>query len=219
MFANDQIYHIFNRGVERRNVFTVQREFERALDTLFFYRFSDLPMSYSKFLALSLEERNNFLKTLENSTKVVDIMSYCLIPNHFHLVLKQKEDNGVRSFVANFTNSYSKYFNFRHKRIGPLFQGIFKAVRVETDEQLLHLSRYVHLNPVTSYLVKPEKIEEYQWSSFNEYLNKAKKNICDTSFILSNFKSREKYKEFVYDQISYQKDIQKIEFLCLDKDK
>lgn len=94
------------------------------------------------------------------------------MPNHFHLLLQQIRDGGITEFISKLTNSYTRYFNIRNKRIGPLFQGEFKAVHVETDEQLIHLSRYIHLNPIVSYITK--KLESYQWFSYLEYLGRAK---------------------------------------------
>lgn len=88
----------------------------------------------------------------------LEIISYCLMPNHFHLLVKQVIDHGIVKCLNNFSNSYTRYFNIRHDRVGPLFQGRFKAVRIETDEQLLQVSRYIHLNPVASSLIEETKV-------------------------------------------------------------
>src|SRR3989344_6023360 len=132
------------------------------------------------------------------------------MPNHFHLLVKQLQENGISKTLSNFANSYAKYFNTRNNRNGPLFQGIFKAVRVESNEQLLHLSRYIHLNPIVSFVTKEENLEDYVWSSLKEYLNTPIKGFCKKDYILSQFKSIDEYKKFIKDQISFAKELEKI---------
>jgi len=139
------------------------------------------------------------------------------MPNHFHFLLRQEKDKGITKFLANFSNSYTKYFNTRHKRVGPLLQGTFKSVWVETDEQLMHLSRYIHLNPLNSHIVKEDQIDYYEWSSFPEYLKCNNQYIVDTDLILNHFKNKEDYRSFIHDYIGYQKDISKIEHLIQEE--
>jgi putative transposase len=148
----------------------------------------------------------------------VDVISYCLLPNHFHLLLKQLTDNGISKFVGNFQNSYTRYFNIRHDLQGALFIPQFKAVLVETEEQLLHLSRYIHLNPYTSALVNPlGKVIDYPYSSFGGVLGKRKdKIITGANVILSHFKNKNGYKEFTLKQADYQKRLHKIKHLLLE---
>ncbi|TSC86829.1 MAG: Uncharacterized protein G01um10147_704 [Microgenomates group bacterium Gr01-1014_7] len=220
IFANDEIYHVFNRGVEKRPTFTNKRELDRAVETLDYYRFADLPGKLSKFLTLPLEERIKIIKNIKTDfKKLVDIISYCLMPNHFHFLLKQKVEHGISVFTANFTNSYTRYFNSRHERIGPLFEGIFKAVRIESEEQFIHVSRYIHLNPVTSYMIEPERLATYLWSSYPEYMNLSPNNIAEKDAILSLISSKnakEKYKLFVLDQADYARKLDQIKHLILE---
>ena len=218
VFANDEIYHIFNRGVEKRPTFTDKRELDRGIKTLDFYRFANLPLKLSKFLVLPEFERVKFVQDLYRKyEKLVEIICYCLMPNHFHFLVKQIKKKGVSTFAANFTNSYTKYFNTRHERVGPLFQGLFKAVRVESDEQLIHVSRYIHLNPVSSFLIKPEQLEDYQWSSYPEYLDISQNKIADKEIVLDMFSSKEAYKQFVMDQVDYGRQLKQIEHLILEE--
>ena len=217
VFANGELYHVYNRGVERRPVFTNKREYGRAFDTLKFYRFSDLPLRLSKFLVIPESERLELITNISKHDKIVEIIAYCLMPNHFHFLLKQTQTNGISRFLANFTNSYTKYFNTKRNRVGPLFQGLFKAVHIETDEQFIHVSRYIHLNPVSSFIIKIEELENYQWSSFPEYMNKTSEVICYTKPILDYFSSVEKYRQFVFDQASYAQELDKIKHLIFDE--
>lgn len=126
--VTDQYYHIFNRGVNKQPIFQGVRDYKRALDILEFYSFNP-KLRFSKFLLLSQEERSNFMDRLHKiNDKLANIICFCLMPNHFHLLLNQLKDNGISKFMANLPNSYTRYFNNRHERIGPLLQGQFKAV-------------------------------------------------------------------------------------------
>jgi len=115
-------------------------------------------------------------------------------------MLKQVKENGITIFLSKITNSYTKYFNTKYKRIGPLFQGTFKAVRVQDDEQLIHTSRYIHLNPLTQYLVK--NLRDYQFSSYLEYVED-KPGFCKKDQILLIFPLRNHMLNFTLDQEDY----------------
>lgn len=217
VLANQQIYHVYNRGVDRRPVFTTKREYERMLLAVWFYRFAQPGAHLSQYLVLPEQAQEAFRDTLLKKPLGVSILAFCLMPNHFHFVLRQETEEGISRFVANSTNSYTKYFNLKRKRIGPLFQGTFKAVRVETDEQFLHLTRYVHLNPVSSYLVKPEDLETYSWSSYPEYLTGDKMSICNNEAIRS-LMPLTNYRQFVQDQADYARQLERMKHLALDEE-
>lgn len=215
-FRNGEIYHVFNRGIDRRSIFTGKREFERAKQLIKFYRHKEIPIRYSQILLQHEELRNKILEGVFKSERLVDILSYCLMPNHFHLLIKQLEDNGVSKFVSNFTNSYTKYFNTKSKRNGPIFEGVFKAVHVETEEQLIHLTRYIHLNPVASSIVPENRLNDYLWSSYPEYLFPSNDGIAEKKMVLDLFKSAASYKEYVEDQIDYAKELDSIKHLVME---
>lgn len=216
VFANGEYYHVFNRGVEKRPTFITKYEFLRAQDSLYFYRFGDLHIRYSKYLALSKEKKAEFLKGLNDDDLQVAIVAYCLMGNHFHLLLKQLKENGIVKFMAKFTNSYTKYFNTKHERVGPLFQGVFKAVHVSYDEQLLHLSRYIHLNPILGFIVEIKELASYQWSSYLEYLGLVNTNMTNKNEILKFFKNPANYEKFVLDQADYMMKNKMIDHLRID---
>ena len=216
--VNDQIYHVFNRGIDHRPTFTDRSELTRGIIVIDFYRFVKPPIRLSKFLKLSNEERERVIKEIKSrDDKLIDILAFCLMPNHFHFVVRQLHTNGISKFLANFQNSYTRYFNVKARRNGPLFLDQFKAVRIETDEHLLRVSRYVHLNPLTSYVVKQfEDLIKYPWSSFSEYIN-GKASICEINTILSFFKNPKDYKDFVKDNVNYQRELDKIKHLMLEE--
>lgn len=137
------------------------------------------------------------------------------MPNHFHFLIKQLKDNGISSFISQLTNSYTKYFNTKYTRVGALLQGTFKAVHIESDEQLIHLSRYIHLNPIVSGLTKD--LNTYEWSSYLEYMS-------DMAFysspqeILNFFSSPKKYREFVEAQVEYGTSLEILKHRAVDFD-
>ena len=219
VFANNEIYHIYNIGVNHQPIFNYKRDYQRGLMTISFYQHFPVLLSLSRFLNLSLEDREKFKQRVEKQTKkLVEIFSFCLMPNHFHFLLKQKKTNGISTFLSNFQNSYTRYFNLRHQRTGHLFQGQFKAVRIETDDQLIHVARYIHLNPHTSYIVKTFKqLKKYPWSSLPEYLESKKDNICNKKTLLSYFSSLEDFEDFIFNQKDYQRELQAIRHLSLEE--
>lgn len=216
---NNQFYHVLNRGVALQPVFLGKRNYERAMEAIFYYQNKNTPLSFSTFLKLSGKRRGELIEEIRSKKDfLVEIISFCLMPNHLHLLLKQLQENGTSIFMSNLTNSYTRYFNKVQKRIGPLFQGKFKAIRVESDEQLLHLSRYIHLNPFSGFVLKNLKeLDSYPYSSFLEYLGKKNDGYCSKEIILANFKDEDDYKKFVYDQAKYQKELQKIKYLTLEE--
>jgi len=216
--ANGQIYHVFNRGIDHRPTFTDRLELTRGIITIDFYRFVKPPIRLSKFLKLSNEERERVSKNIKDrNDKLIDILAFCLMPNHFHFIVRQLHEKGISKFLANFQNSYTKYFNVKRSRDGSLFLDQFKAVRIETDEQLLHVSRYVHLNPLTSYVVKDfEDLLKYPWSSFGEYIN-GKSSVFEISTVMSFFKTPKDYQAFVRDNADYQRELDKIKHLILEE--
>jgi len=215
-FLNQQIYHVFNRGVERRNIFLSSRDRERLVQLLEYYRFANIPKSYSHFLNLSIPERALYYDALHKHSLIIDILAYCLMPNHFHLLVRQQRNHGVQEALSNISNGYAKYFNIKRTRVGPLFQGPFQAVRVETEEQLLHVSRYIHLNPVVSGVVDTKELFAYPWSSLPVYVGGQSHEWVEDKIVLSYFKNRAAYRVFVEDQIAFGKELEKIKHLVLE---
>lgn len=215
-FINGYIYHVYNRGVERRDIYKTFRDYERFIRLIDYYRYQKIPLSFSHFHTLPLEQRMEMSRRLVGGTNSVEIFAYCLMPNHFHLLIKQVTENGISRFISNISNSYAKYINTKNKRVGPLFQGAFKAVLVETDEQLIHLSRYIHINPVVSAIVNQNELVSYRWSSLSCYLEK-RSQFVNSSLVLSHFKTLQAYRSFVFDQILYARKLEKVKHLALEE--
>lgn len=203
VFANGEFYHVFNRGVEKRLIFLDKRDYRRFIEALYYYQFENPPTRFSLRNRSSLIREGKRIDSLS-----VEIVCYCLMPNHFHLLLKQVVENGVSIFLSKVANSHTKYFNTKYKRVGPLFQGSFKGVRMEDEEQLNHVSRYIHLNPLVDYLV--EDLLEYEYSSYPEFLGQ-KSGFCKSRYVLDRFNSPSDYAKFVLDQEDYGRTIKQIE--------
>lgn len=215
-FLNNSIYHVVNRSIASQSIFLNKRNYQRALLAILYYQSSTPRLSFSDFFRLSDAYKiQSLINKFKNQSKLlVEILTYCLMPTHFHILLKQKDPNGISSFVSNFTNSYTRYFNILNNRNGPIFQGRFKAIQIDSDEQLIHTSRYIHLNPYSSGLVKKiSEVENYPYSSYGEYLGSHKSNYCNKKVILDYFKDIESFKRFVNDQADYQQNLQTIKML------
>jgi len=218
VITTGEIYHIFNRSVGRVPIFNSTRDYKRALEVFQFYAYSNPPLKYSRFNVLPSDQKVAFLQNLHTShPKIVKFITYCLMPNHFHFLVTELQENGISTFMRNFQNSYAKFFNTKYDRTGALFQSMFKAVRIETDEQLLHVSRYIHLNPATSFVLRDvEELDHYHWSSWNTYNQLSAQDVFDTSAIMSHFKSLEDFRRFNFDQVDYQRNLDEIKHLKLE---
>lgn len=214
LLVTDEYYHVFNRGVARQPTFVSKSDYFRALLALDYYQYANPPIKLSKFKVLSREDKYKLLSERDTS-KLVDIISYVFMPNHFHLLLKQNIDNGISKYLSKFTNSYTRYFNIRHNRVGSVFQGVFKAVSVETEEQLLHLSRYIHLNPYVSSVVTKSDLLSYPWSSLNSYISN-EASFINADSVLSRFKKSYSYKDFVLNHADYARELEIVKHLTID---
>ena len=187
IFSNDNFYHVYNRGVEKRTIYEDKKDYEVFLEILTYYLIPD------KKWPIEIFSRKPQVKISHS----VSLLCYCLMPNHFHLLLKQKKKEGIKSLMHAAGITYSKYFNKKYDRVGSLFQGRFKAKLVETDEYLLQLSKYIHLNPEEFYK-KP--IVSYPYSSYRFYVDGGPKDFIDTKTVLSYFSDKHKhlsYRNFV----------------------
>jgi len=165
-FTEEGVYHIYNRGVEKRDIFLDEQDYAVFLHLLKFYLSPIDPSNNHPFIEFQKFRvvRPRPLTNLENE---VDLIAYCLMPNHFHLILQQHAIDGVTKLMRKVSTTYALYFNKRYNRDGYLFQGKYKASIVSEDSYLLHLSRYIHLNP--SSLTRTDLVN-YPYSSYKNYL-------------------------------------------------
>jgi len=164
----------------------------------------------SQDIFLFLRDYKKFLFNLGKYAKKFDlnIVAFALMPNHVHLLVKQESQHTISKFMQSLMTSYATYFNLKHNRTGHLLQGRFKHVLVETDEYLVHVSRYIHLNPSSAGIVR--KPEDYPWSSYKHFLGLDKLTFIDKKPILAYFSRKNPvgdYQDFVNSQIDYQREI------------
>ncbi len=205
-FVDGDYYHIFNRGVAKMPIFKDYRYYKRFIKSMVYYQTEGPKPKFSVF--------NPEIHKIEWNKKMVDMICYCLMPNHLHILLRQLRAGGITEFMKKLPDSYTKFFNTKNSRVGPIFQGMFKAVRVESNEQLLHVSRYIHLNPLVSGLV--EAMDDYKWSSYPEYMGYTDMNICEKDIILEQFKLKDGYQNFILDQEAYGRELEFIKHQLLD---
>lgn len=200
IYVEEGYYHIYNRGVEKRKIFIDNQDYKVFLKYLKLY-LDTLPETPPRKVTIGDYTFQAPAKPLKNYHDQLELLTFCLMPNHFHLLVKQKAKNTIEMFMRSIGTKYSMYFNKRYDRVGPLFQGPYKAVLVENDNQLLHLSRYIHLNPVK------DSPLHMAYSSYADYLGKRNTSWINTKTILSYFKTAQKttfndilsYQSFVED--------------------
>lgn len=213
-----QVYHIFNRSIAKFEIFRNDSEYERMKGLLKYYQTEKPVLRFSIYAQRKRitepAEINISGSEIKIGSNLVDVIAYCVMPTHIHLVIKQLVDNGISTFMRKVLDSYTRYFNTKIKRQGPLWSGRFKRVLVDTDEQLLHLTRYIHLNPTTAYLVNSP--QDWNFSSYNEFLNNIKEgeSLCRYSSLLDI--KPDSYKKFVNSRTDYQRTLAKIKHLLLD---
>lgn len=184
-------YHLYNRGVEKRKIFLDERDYKVFLHFLKRY--------------LQPQDKDEISWVLGRITSLVeeiDLLAYCLMPNHFHLLVKQKTIEGIKKLMGRMGTCYGMYFNKEQKRVGSLFQSVYKAVLIENDEQLLHVSRYIHQNPLGLKEHHFPKLVDYPYSSYGEYLGIRKTKWVKPEEILAFFRSARRIGDT--DCVSYQ---------------
>ncbi|MDI6778408.1 MAG: transposase [Patescibacteria group bacterium] len=199
-----EYYHVFNRGVEKRKIFLTEGDYQRFLLCLREFNCLDPIYSLYRMTQLPIE-----IKSLQKK-KLVEIIAYCLNPNHFHLLLKQIAPNGISEFMKRLGIGYTGFFNYRNKRSGVLFQGSYKSVRIRSNAHLLYISAYVNDNYfIHGYAKRSEKIWKY--SGLAEYTSKSKKALCSRKLIKEHFKSFRDYCGYVKENSSYMKEKKEFE--------
>lgn len=186
-FQKGSYYHVYNRGNRKQNIFILNRD-------------------YLRFLKRTREYKEKF---------GVSILCYCLMPNHFHFLLKQDTEVPITAFMLRLGTSYAKYFNIKYGEVGSLFQDRFRAKLIETDEYLLQLSRYIHRNPKEILRLTPGvKLKDYLWSSYPTYCRGIKNDLVDPNFILNYFAKSNASKDYEsFTEYDFEEQILPQEFL------
>lgn len=197
-YIKEGYYHIYNRGVEKRTIFIDDQDYKVFLNYLKIYlespkkpESSEIIIGPHRFMPQPILPKNFYQQ--------IELLAYCLMPNHFHLLIKQESARSIESFMRALATKYSVYFNKRYDRIGSLFQGPYKAVLIDKDDYLLHLTRYIHLNPVPDVKDSPLR---WPFSSYADYLGKRQTAWIKPQIVLAFFKTAQRTS--LADILSYQ---------------
>lgn len=209
-FVNGEIYHIYNRGTDKRIIFSDDEEMDRFMQSMEEFNTiepigsiyeNSILFAKSKKLGSSASKKQP--EQLED--KLVNFISYCLNPNHYHFLLEQIAENGIVKFMQRLSNGYTKYFNNKNSRNGVLFQGRFKSIHIDSNEYLLHISAYVNLNDRVHQLghsmSKSDLVRSR--SSWEEYVGnrQTSSDFCNKDIILGQFESKDDYRDFAEDSL------------------
>lgn len=210
-FSIGEFYHIYNRGNDKRTIFLDKDNYNRFIKLLF------LCNSFELVNIANLPKGETFWN-IEREKMLVDIGVYCLMPNHFHLLVKEKVENGISIFMKKLSTGYSMYFNKKNERTGKLFEGVFRAIHVDDDEYLRYLFAYIHLNPVK--LIDPEWKEKgipdiekakehlntYKYSSYLDYVsqNRGELAILNKSAFPEYFSNFKEFNDFISEWLNFQ---------------
>ena len=204
-YKENGFYHIYNRGVEKREIFLDEQDYRVFLSYLKLYLIpkEESVNDIKNQTNLTYEDKNEKISKiflLNNFFNKIYLLCYVLMPNHFHLELRQVGKKDIEIFMRSLITKYTMYFNRKYNRVGPLFQGRYKAVLILGDEYLLHLSRYIHLNPL-EILSNGQLLQSYPWSSYPAYVSNLTINWLKKDFIqsiITNY-SLNSYKKFIED--------------------
>ncbi len=184
-------YHLYNRGVDKRIIFVDEADIQRFFKSMVeFNVVNPIGSLYLNSLSQMRGETPHLVQ------KLVNIIAYCLNPNHFHLILEQLVDGGISEYMKRLGGGYTGFFNQKYERSGSLFQGVFKSVHIDSNEYLLHASAYVNLNDRVHRFTEVAPKLVGSLSSWGEYTDKKVKGICGKEIILGQFGNVEEYKEF-----------------------
>jgi putative transposase len=215
---NNNIYHIYNRGVEKRDIFMDDKDYLRFLHSLFEFNDNKPSSNFNHYATNhTIESRAEKTKSgRSGKIPLVDILAFTLMPNHYHLLVRQKEDGGISKFIHKLATGYTLHINDKYNRSGALFQGKFKAILIENHAQLLYIPNYIHLNPLalqnyggrTSIVLEDQIafLEKYRWSSLPDYMGiKNFPSLSQRGFLLDLFGGEKKYKQEIIDWIQEEK--------------
>jgi putative transposase len=226
-FINGEIYHVITRGIEQREIFMDNQDYWRGIFSL--YEFNNLRSviirgrreSRKKYLNEVIEVYRAGRSPASTSSReeFVSVLAFVFMPNHIHLLLRQEKEGGISRFLQKLNTGYAKYFNGRYKRVGPLFQGRFKALHVENNEYLKTIFVYIHTNPIA--IIEPgwkekgisdakkskEFLEEYRWSSYLDYLGIYNfPSVTQRDLLYNIMGGKEGAKDFIDTWIGYKKE-------------
>lgn len=196
-----EYYHIINRGNNKQTIFKEKRDYIRFLFLILYFQskqtFPQIGRSISNFVKHRVFDMDSNIVNEIVKTRYVELIGFSLMPNHFHLIIYCTKDDGISMYMQRILNSYTKYFNAKYDQSGHLFQGPYKAIYIEDDNQLSYTSAYIHRNPTELKEWKKKEID-YPWSSYQDYVIKNRwGTLLQNNIVMDRFENEKDYNEFV----------------------
>ena len=216
-FVQGEYYHLYNRGNDKRKIFHDEKDYKYFIKLLY------LSNSQSNFKSYNLDRIKNLdVFSLENKDPIVSVGAYVLMPNHFHILINQKEDAGISKFMQKLCTGYVMYYNKKYKRTGSLFEGKFKSQHLDTDNYLRYIFSYIHLNPIkliqkdwkekgiTDFNKSVKFLNEYMYSSYIDYeqnFTRKESKIINKKSFPDYFPTQQIFKKEVFGWLKYGKEL------------
>ncbi len=208
-FAPGEYFHVYNRGNGKQKVFLDEQDYK-----FFLYRLRE--NLFPEYLEKNIQNLPSRYHRQSLPKNAFTLVAYCLMPNHFHFLIRQNGDTPVSELLKKLLTSFAKFFNKKHGKVGSLFEHKFRAVLVADESYLLWLSAYIHQNPHTAGLV--DNLDDWPYSSYPDYIGQRSGILCSKGLILSRFSNETDYKDFVersFEKIKQRKEVEK---LLIDED-
>jgi REP element-mobilizing transposase RayT len=215
-FAVGEHYHIFNRGVDKRNIFSERYDLERFLQSM--REFNSVEPIGSIYENSFNKDQNSLGSSASKLKPLVNFICFCVNPNHYHFILEAATDHGIEKFMHRLGTGYTKYFNEKYERTGVLFQGKYKAIHINSNEYLLHLSAYINLNDKIHRLgSSASKFTRSSWKEYSEDgIGDHAEDFCEKDIILGQFGSKKEYVKFAVEAASFAKENKDMTKLLLE---
>jgi len=228
--VNDEIYHIITRGVGDSLIFKNKDDYYRGIFSLYEFNTTEPIEIRKQREKRKVSKDSGGLTSADTRDLLVEILAFCFMPNHIHLLIRQLKENSITQFMRKFGTGYAGYFNKKYNRKGHLFQGKFQAVHVQDDEQLKTVFVYIHANGISliepgwkeNGIGNPKKVikflENYKWSSYPDYIGRKNfPSITNREFLLKVMGGEKGCKEFIGNWVKYKVEIKKLAKTILEK--
>lgn len=215
ILSTNEFYHVFNKSIAHQPIFDNTDNLKKIIKIVNYYRYKQ-KIKLSKFYSLPNRIQNEYIEEAHEGLPLVEIYSFTFMPNHYHFLLRQLQDKGISRFISDVQNSFAKNFNLINDRNGSLFQTGFKSRRIAYEEDFFHISRYIHLNPVTSNIIKFNELIDYPYTSLNWYSNNNLNKFVNTEYLLNHFQNLSNYIKFLENQVEYQQKLKRIKDLLIE---
>ncbi len=206
-----EIYHLLNRGVDKRKIFLDDRDHFRFIHDLYEFNDVNLVNNYTNFFNKKYKDVGRpYIQERRTRELLVDIYAFCIMPNHYHLMVSPRVENGISLFMKKINGGYAKYFNEKYERVGALFQGKYKSVHITTESHFIHLPYYIHCNPldllgidwrrreIKNFKDTAKHLESYRWSSHLDYLGKKNfPSVISKNFLGDYFGGEKEYRNSI----------------------